>query len=572
MAETPDDEPGDADVIVDDPRTETQIRHNLRPNRTPGYGHRLGHIMDEPGSTKSYDAQLLQHSEASSSHGHEPGTASLRSAMQRIQEEGTPDTTDDVLKCVTGIAMMQMSAKAGIKKHGQVAIDALFKEFAQLHDLGVFLPQQVAKLTIAQKRGALRAISVIKEKRCGKIKGRTCADGRTQRDLYTKDKTSSPTVSNDALMMSLLIDAKERRDVATADVVGAYLHADLKDFTLLKVEGKSVDIMCSVSKEHSSFVTYEHGKKVLHVKLLKALHGCVKSALLWYELFSGTLQNMGFELNPYDTCVANKMAKGKQCTICWYVDDTKISHVDHNVVTGVIEKIEERFGKMQVTRGKVHVFLGMHVKFNEDGTVSVKMKDHIKEAISDFPEDMTRSAATPAKKDLLDIDETSGLLTPAQSEIFHRIVTKLLHVSKRSRLDIGLAIAFLCTRVACSTEQDWLKLKRVLEHLRGTLDEHLTLGADDLSLMFTWVDASYAAHKDMRSHTGRVVSFGIGAIMSKSSKHKINTKSSTEAELVGASDYLSYPIWAKKFLSAQGYSLKENVFYQDNQGRTEKSR
>jgi hypothetical protein len=254
------------------------------------------------------------------------------------------------------------------------------------------------------------------------------------------------------------------------------------------------------------------------------------------------------------------------------VDDTKISHVDHNVVTGVIEKIEERFGKMQVTRGKVHVFLGMHVKFNEDGTVSVKMKDHIKEAISDFPEDMTRSAATPAKKDLLDIDETSGLLTPAQSEIFHRIVTKLLHVSKRSRLDIGLAIAFLCTRVACSTEQDWLKLKRVLEHLRGTLDEHLTLGADDLSLMFTWVDASYAAHKDMRSHTGRVVSFGIGAIMSKSSKHKINTKSSTEAELVGASDYLSYPIWAKKFLSAQGYSLKENVFYQDNQGRTEKSR
>ena len=53
--------------------------------------------------------------------------------------------------------------------------------------------------------------------------------------------------------------------------------------------------------------------------------------------------------------------------------------------------------------------------------------------------------------------------------------------------------------------------------------------------------------------------------MSKSSKHKLNTKSSTEAELVGASDYLSYPIWAKKFLEAQGYPLEENIFYQDNQ-------
>jgi hypothetical protein len=89
--------------------------------------------------------------------------------------------------------------------------------------------------------------------------------------------------------------------------------------------------------------------------------------------------------------------------------------------------------------------------------------------------------------------------------------------------------------------------------------------ADNIQKMKTWVDASYTVHKDMKSHTGGVVSFGRGAAMSKSSKHKLNTKSSTEAELVGASDYLPYPIWAKKFLGAQGYPLEENVLYQDNQ-------
>jgi KUP system potassium uptake protein len=104
-----------------------------------------------------------------------------------------------------------------------------------------------------------------------------------------------------------------------------------------------------------------------------------------------------------------------------------------------------------------------------------------------------------------------------------------------------------------------------LEYLKGTLDEFLTLGADNITMMKTWVDASYAVHNDMKSHTGGVVSFGRGAIMSKSSKQKLNTKSSTEAELVGASDYLPYPIWMKKFLEAQGYVLKENVFFQDNQ-------
>jgi hypothetical protein len=104
-----------------------------------------------------------------------------------------------------------------------------------------------------------------------------------------------------------------------------------------------------------------------------------------------------------------------------------------------------------------------------------------------------------------------------------------------------------------------------LEHLNGSLDEFLRLGADDIRKMKTWVDASCAVHKDMRSHTGGVVSFGRGAAMSKSSKDKLNVKSSTEAELVGASDYLPCPTWAKKFLEAQGYPLEENIFCQDNQ-------
>jgi hypothetical protein len=83
--------------------------------------------------------------------------------------------------------------------------------------------------------------------------------------------------------------------------------------TLLKMEGDSVDIMCGVCEHYKAFVKYENGKKVLYLQLLKALlHGCVKSALLWYEIFTGgTLQQMGFELNPYDPCVANKMVDNK---------------------------------------------------------------------------------------------------------------------------------------------------------------------------------------------------------------------------------------------------------------------
>lgn len=92
------------------------------------------------------------------------------------------------------------------------------------------------------------------------------------------------------------------------------------------------------------------------------------------------------------------------------------------------------------------------------------------------------------------------------------------------------------------------------------------IGTDNISKMKTWADAAYAVYRDIsKSHTVRVVSFGMGAALSKSTKQKLNTKSSTEAELIGASQYLPLAIWAKKFLEGQGYIFTKNKFYQDNQ-------
>ena len=59
----------------------------------------------------------------------------------------------------------------------------------------------------------------------------------------------------------------------------------------------------------------ESGRKVLYVQLLKALYGCVVSALLWYELFLGYLKEMGFEINSYESCIEKRSIDKKQCTI-----------------------------------------------------------------------------------------------------------------------------------------------------------------------------------------------------------------------------------------------------------------
>ena len=109
------------------------------------------------------------------------------------------------------------------------------------------------------------------------------------------------------------------------------------------------------------------------------------------------------------------------------------------------------------------------------------------------------------------------------------------------------------------------KAKKSTTIFERTIDLVLTLGADDIANMQAWVDVAYAVHEDCKSHTGGVMSWGWGVVLSMCKKQKLSTKSSTEGEIVGVSDYLPNVIWGKMFLEAQGYKIKENILYQDNQ-------
>ena len=106
----------------------------------------------------------------------------------------------------------------------------------------------------------------------------------------------------------------------------------------------------------------------------------------------------------------------------------------------------------------------------------------------------------------------------------------------------------------------------MLKYLRDTVDLPLTLEAKKGLLLSAqrWVDASYAPHDNMRSHTGATFSLGKGGIFNLSTIQKLVARSSTEAELIGVHDVLPLIIWTKYFLEAQGYKLKYNKVYQDN--------
>ena len=489
---------------------------------------------------------------------------------QALAEYQVSGRTNHLERYITGFMFAQMTAKQGIKKYGREAELKLLAEFKQLVEYKTFHGRKAEELTEQQKRRAANIINLIEEKlnrghtpENPVIKGRSCYNGSVQRGLYTKEDTASPTVSVDAFFITGLIDAKEDRDTAVTDIKGAYLNASMKDEVLMKITGREAELFCEIDPSLEEFMVEIKGQKVLYVQLDKALYGCVQSALLWYELYSTTLQEMGFTLNPYDLCVANAEIEGSQCTICWYVDDNKISHKNPAVVDNIIKQIESKFGKMSQTRGKEHEFLGMNIKF-KDKNLEISMKKHTKKAIDMFKEDILQNAATPAASYLFD-ERESPVLEEDDADNFHSVVASLLYISRRCRLDIQTAVAYLCTRVAHPTQDDWGKLRRVLQYLRGTLDLTLIIGADDMTKSKAWVDVSYGVHNDCRSHTGGAISWGRGVLLTKCQKQKLNVKSSTKGEIVGVSDFLPNMIWARMFLEAQGYKLVDNILYQDNQ-------
>jgi hypothetical protein len=469
------------------------------------------------------------------------------------------------------VIMTQLSLKKGLVAYGEEGAKAVTSELKQLHDMGVMTPRAANLLTREEKRRALQYLMYLKKKRCGRIKGRGCADGRKQRVYKSKEESSSPTVAIESLFLTAIIDAKERRDVATCDIPGAFLHADIDEVLHMQIDGPMAKLLVDIDPDlYEPYLTEENGKPVIYVKLKKALYGTLQAALLFWRNLSGFLMEHGFELNPYDECVANKIVNGTQCTIVWHVDDLKIAHVDPQVVSNVIKLLQQKYGTVDapltVCHGMTHDYLGMTLDYTVPGKVMINMDHYVNELLDEVPADMRNgTSTTPAAAYLYDVNEDAEKLNQERIDTFHTITAKLLFLSKRARPDLQQAVGFLTTRVKCPDTDDWKKLCRVIKYLRGTAGLKLTLEADDAHVIKWWVDAAFGVHNDMRSQTGMTMTMGKGSVYASSVRQKLNTRSSTEAELVGADDAIGMILWTRLFLENQGYMVRDTKLYQDNQ-------
>lgn len=480
--------------------------------------------------------------------------------------------------------MTQLSMKVGLKEWGDPARKAIHSEMKQLHFRDTFTPLRYKDLTPTQRGTILESHLFLKLKRDGTIKGRTVAGGNKQRDYISKEDASSPTVATEAVLLSCIIDAEEGRDVAVIDIPNAFIQTrveDEADMAIIKIRGILVDMLEDIAPTvYTPFVsTDKKGGKQLIVQCKNAIYGTMVASLLYYKKFSKSLIKKGFLFNPYDPCVANKVVDGSQMTICFHVDDCKLSHKSSKSMDDMIDWLkleyesifEDGSGKMTVNRGKVHKYLGMTLDFSKKGQVQISMFDYINEILAAYelvalaePRSLgTKPSAAPP--DLFTVNEDSEKLDPQKAKAFHNLVAKTLYTTKRARPDTCTAIAFLTTRVREPDVDDWKKLSHLMKYLRGTKELPLILSANGSGILKWYVDGSFGVHPNMRGHTGGGLSLGRGFPSVNSTKQKLNTRSSTESEIVAVDDCMPAICWTRYFLEAQGYNVAENILYQDNQ-------
>jgi hypothetical protein len=222
----------DAGIIVADAADLPNHVAREPPNVAILDGNAAGDELIEAPDNKDMEAALDQQ------HGKQTAVYNLRQRKPR-------DYGHHIHATLEHTAMTQLNMKKGIKGFGDAGINAVLSELQQLHDRKVLEPRPADELTREEKRAALHSLMFLKKKR----KGRECADGRKQRLQTNNEDASSPTIAIESVMLSYVMDATERRNVAIVDIPGAFMQAEMDKLVHMQLDGKMVELLVLVNPD-----------------------------------------------------------------------------------------------------------------------------------------------------------------------------------------------------------------------------------------------------------------------------------------------------------------------------------
>ena len=400
-----------------------------------------------------------------------------------------------------------------------------------------------------------------------KMKARFVAGGHRQA-WDPSDDCSSPTAAWEGTCLALAAAAHFRLHFQAGDVPTAYLHASRSNTSespgvFMRIDAQTTSFLLELRPDWAEHCS-SNGSLIVTID--KALYGLKDSGKHWYADITRELQGLGLVPTIPDPCIFTRENKGAiDMIIVLYVDDILIFAKTEREIKAAWDQLGQRYGQLEVQPLNHASWLGTTISKDPDGHIFVDCNGYTTKILAKYdvqgcsdyplPSNFNLKSEPKRQKDMEAVDESD----------FRGKVMSLMYLAKRCRPDILYACSHLATKCSNPVLADQKALMQLFRYVNQTSTRGIRFSPDIDPVLFTYADASFNAHPDGKSHSGAVIMTCGGPVYFKSSKQKLISKSSSEAEIIACDDAIDMTLWLDQLCNAIGLdSDQPPIVMQDN--------
>jgi hypothetical protein len=386
-----------------------------------------------------------------------------------------------------------------------------------------------------------------------RYKARLVVKGFRQRKGIDFDEIFSPVVKMSSIRVVLSLAASLDLEIEQMDVKTAFLHGDLEEEIYMeqpegfKVKGKE-DYVC---------------------RLKKSLYGLKQAPRQWYKKFESVMEEQGYRKTTSDHCVfVQKFPDEDFIILLLYVDDMLIVGMNSSRIDRLKKQLSQSFAMKDL--GPAKQILGVRIhRSREDKKLFISQEQYIEKVLERFNMNKAKVVSSPLATHFK-LSTKQSPSTDEEKENMERIpyasaVGSLMYAMVCTRPDIAHAVGVVSRFLSDPGRKHWNAVKWIMRYLRGTSKLCLSFGSGK-PMLVGYTDSDMAGDVDTRKSTsGYLITFSGGAVSWQSRLQKCIALSTTEAELIAATEACKELLWMKKFLQELGFKQQQYVLFCDNQ-------
>ncbi|PNF28358.1 hypothetical protein B7P43_G17909 [Cryptotermes secundus] len=284
-------------------------------------------------------------------------------------------------------------------------------------------------------------------------------------------------------------------------------------------------------------------------KLKKSLYGLKQAPRCWNRHFGKFLSNQGFQASKEDPCLYVKKEKKGKMILVLYVDDGLVTATNEEELKNFLQALRKEFS---ITVSVAHHYLGLEINTQTSGQVKISQEAYARKVLKLFNFENCAPVSTPMEKGS-SLRKVHQIQNSEEQEMsvnfpYRQAVGALMYLMIGSRPDLAYSVGVLSRCLENPSNEDVIKLKRVLRYIKGTLSYGIVYNSNvNSNSLECYSDADLGGcEKTARSTSGAVVLFAGGTISWKSRRQCSVAISSTEAELVAASEATREVLWLSR--------------------------